>query len=63
MKKGQCSPIWNEELTFVESLPALCSTIQIQLKDKVSVTDDVVGTYYIDLMNISNTGTMGKLFI
>ncbi|XP_067936812.1 otoferlin-like [Watersipora subatra] len=61
VKKGQCTPVWNEELTFTESLPALCSTVQIQLRDKVSVTDDIIGTYYIDLMNISNTGTMGFL--
>ncbi|KAF6025306.1 hypothetical protein EB796_016391 [Bugula neritina] len=61
VKKGQCSPVWNEQLTFTEALPALCSTINIKLKDKASVTDDVIGIYHIDLMEISNTGTTGFL--
>ena len=62
MKKGQCSPVWNEELSFIEALPALCNTIQIQLKDNASVTDDFIGTYYIDLMSISEKtdGNTGK---
>ena len=62
VKKGQCSPVWNEELSFIEALPALCNTIQIQLKDNASVTDDIIGTYYIDLMSISDTtaGTTGQ---
>ena len=54
--------MWNEELSFIEALPALCNTIQIQLKDNASVTDDIIGTYYIDLMSISDTtaGTTGQ---
>ncbi|GFS11452.1 otoferlin [Elysia marginata] len=41
--------------------PPLCRRIKIQLRDSDSVNDDVIGTHFIDLSNISNEGEKGFL--
>lgn len=40
--------------------PPLCRRIQIQLRDKDKVNDDVIGTHYIDIAKISNEGEKGS---
>ncbi|XP_047135991.1 otoferlin isoform X1 [Hydra vulgaris] len=59
IKKHTYMPEWNEQITFSELFPPLCRRIKIQLKDGDSVTDEVVGTHFIDLAQISNDGANG----
>jgi len=56
VKKHTYEPEWNEQVTFAELFPPLCRRIKVQLKDSDSVTDEVVGTHFIDLSQISNDG-------
>lgn len=59
VKKGCYEPEWNEQIIFTEMFPPLCRRIQIQLRDKDKVNDDVIGTHYIDIAKISNEGEKG----
>ncbi|XP_041358290.1 otoferlin-like [Gigantopelta aegis] len=61
IKKGSYEPIWNEQIVFTEMFPPLCRRIKIQLRDNDSVNDDIIGTHFIDLSNISNAGEKGFL--
>lgn len=40
--------------------PPLCRRMRIQLRDSDRVNDDVIGTHFIDLTEISNDGERGK---
>lgn len=59
VKKGCYEPEWNEQIIFTEMFPPLCRRLQIQLRDKDKVNDDVIGTHYIDIAKISNEGEKG----
>ncbi|XP_065652286.1 otoferlin isoform X6 [Hydra vulgaris] len=48
------NPKWNEEIVFYELFPSLCRRIKIQLKDKDILKEEVIGTLWIDLSDISN---------
>ncbi|XP_065677935.1 otoferlin isoform X4 [Hydra vulgaris] len=48
------NPKWNEEIVFYELFPSLCRRIKIQLKDKDILREEVIGTLWIDLSDISN---------
>ena len=61
VKKGCYEPDWNEQIVFTEMFPPLCRRLQIQLRDKDKVNDDVIGTHYIDIAKISNEGEKGDL--
>ncbi|XP_056017603.1 otoferlin-like isoform X2 [Ostrea edulis] len=61
VKKGCYEPEWNEQIIFTEMFPPLCRRLQIQLRDKDKVNDDVIGTHYIDIAKISNEGEKGFL--
>jgi len=39
--------------------PPLCRRMKVQLKDSDSVSDEVIGTHFIDLSRISNDGANG----
>lgn len=41
--------------------PPLCQRIKIQLKDYDPVNSNVIGTYFLDLKEISNDGEKGSL--
>lgn len=60
VKKGSYEPIWNEQVVFTEMFPPLCRRIRIQLRDSDSVNDDVIGTHFMDLSQISNEGEKGE---
>ena len=60
VKKHRYEPKWNEQAVFSEMFPPLCRRFKIQLRDKDSVIDDVVGTHFVDLSKISNDGADGK---
>ncbi|KAK7100137.1 hypothetical protein V1264_023132 [Littorina saxatilis] len=61
VKKGAYEPIWNEQIVFTEMFPPLCRRIKIQLRDSDTVNDDVIGTHFVDLSQISNEGEKGFL--
>lgn len=63
VKKGCYEPEWNEQIIFTEMFPPLCRRLQIQLRDKDKVNDDVIGTHYIDIAKISNEGEKGKYML
>ncbi|XP_068680923.1 otoferlin-like isoform X6 [Montipora foliosa] len=56
VKKNTYEPMWNEQIVFSELFPPLCRRLKIQLKDSDSVSDEVIGTHFIDLSRISNDG-------
>ncbi|XP_068680925.1 otoferlin-like isoform X8 [Montipora foliosa] len=59
VKKNTYEPMWNEQIVFSELFPPLCRRLKIQLKDSDSVSDEVIGTHFIDLSRISNDGANG----
>ncbi|XP_068680919.1 otoferlin-like isoform X3 [Montipora foliosa] len=61
VKKNTYEPMWNEQIVFSELFPPLCRRLKIQLKDSDSVSDEVIGTHFIDLSRISNDGANGWL--
>ncbi|XP_020629755.1 otoferlin-like isoform X2 [Orbicella faveolata] len=61
VKKNTYEPKWNEQIVFSELFPPLCRRMKVQLKDSDSVSDEVIGTHFIDLSRISNDGANGWL--
>ncbi|XP_070555288.1 otoferlin-like isoform X9 [Ptychodera flava] len=61
VKKHQYYPIWNEQIVFTEMFPPLCRRMKLELRDKDSVLDDIIGTHFVDLSRISNEGECGFL--
>ncbi|XP_013379026.1 otoferlin isoform X3 [Lingula anatina] len=61
VQKGSYDPVWNEQVVFTEMFPPLCRRMQIQLRDNDSVQDDIIGTHFVDLSEISNEGQKGFL--
>ncbi|XP_076320149.1 otoferlin-like isoform X2 [Tachypleus tridentatus] len=61
VRKGSCSPVWNEQIVFTEMFPPLCQRMKIQVRDSDTVNDTVLGTQYIELSKISNEGENGFL--
>lgn len=59
VKKGCYELEWDEQIIFIEMFFFLCWRIQIQLRDKDKVNDDVIGIYYIDIVKILNEGEKG----
>ena len=53
--KNSYTPQYNEEISFTELYPPLCKRIKIELIDKDIGGDEIIGTTYIDLSQISNT--------
>ena len=62
VKRGCYEPVWNEQIVFTEMFPPLCRRIKVQLRDTNTggVLDDVIGTHFIDLAQISNEGEKGE---
>ena len=63
VRKGSYEPVWNEQIIFTEMFPPLCRRIKVQLRDSDTVNDDVIGTHFIDLSQVSNEGEKGRLCI
>ncbi|KAK6179510.1 hypothetical protein SNE40_011846 [Patella caerulea] len=61
VKRGSYEPVWNEQIVFTEMFPPLCRRFRIQIRDKDSVNDHIIGTHFIDLSQISNEGEKGFL--
>lgn len=52
--KNTYSPEFNQLITFTEFFPPLCKRIKIQLKDSDISKNEVIGTHYLDLDEISH---------
>ena len=53
-------PKWNEMLQFTELFPALSRRVQIQVRDD-GMQNAVIGTHFLNLPKISNSGDKGFL--
>ncbi|XP_076803747.1 otoferlin-like isoform X4 [Clavelina lepadiformis] len=61
VRKNCYEPCWNEQITFTELFPPLCKRIKIQIRDKDNLNNTVIGTTFIELEKISNSGDRGFL--
>ncbi|XP_071963772.1 otoferlin-like [Antedon mediterranea] len=61
VKKHSYEPDWNQEIVFTDLFPPLCKRMKIQVRDKYSIVDDVIGTHYIDLSKVSWSDDKGFL--
>ncbi|XP_033481553.1 fer-1-like protein 4 [Epinephelus lanceolatus] len=48
------SPVWNEEISFIEQFPPLAQRIRIQVLDDAKMGDIALATHYLDLQQISD---------
>ncbi|XP_034548431.1 fer-1-like protein 4 [Notolabrus celidotus] len=48
------SPVWNEEISFIEQFPPMAQRIRIQILDDAKMGDIALATHYLDLQQISD---------
>ncbi|KAG8007550.1 Fer-1-like protein 4, partial [Nibea albiflora] len=48
------SPVWNEEISFIEQFPPLAQRIRIQILDDAKMGDIALATHFLDLQKISD---------
>ncbi|XP_072296115.1 fer-1-like protein 4 [Eucyclogobius newberryi] len=48
------SPVWNEEILFIEQFPPLAQRIKIQILDDSKTGDVALATHFLDLQQISD---------
>uniref|UniRef100_A0AAV2MM10 C2 domain-containing protein n=1 Tax=Knipowitschia caucasica TaxID=637954 RepID=A0AAV2MM10_KNICA len=48
------SPVWNEEISFIEQFPPLAQRIRIQILDDAKTGDVALATHFLDLQQISD---------
>ncbi|XP_060713707.1 fer-1-like protein 4 [Tachysurus vachellii] len=53
------SPVWNEQISFIEQFPPLARRIKIQILDDANIGDVAVATHFLDLQQISNPNRNG----
>ena len=53
VQQNQYSPEWYEEIIFSEMFPPMCTKLKVELKDKHSLTSATIGTFSIDMNEIS----------
>ncbi|KAK3536663.1 hypothetical protein QTP86_015460, partial [Hemibagrus guttatus] len=53
------SPVWNEQISFIEQFPPLARRIKVQILDDANIVDVAVATYFLDLQQISNPNRNG----
>uniref|UniRef100_F6VBD0 C2 domain-containing protein n=1 Tax=Ciona intestinalis TaxID=7719 RepID=F6VBD0_CIOIN len=61
VRKNSYEPCWNEQIIFTELFPPLCKRIKVQIRDKDNLNNTVIGTTYISLDKIANSGDRGFL--
>uniref|UniRef100_H2Z080 C2 domain-containing protein n=1 Tax=Ciona savignyi TaxID=51511 RepID=H2Z080_CIOSA len=61
VRKNSYEPCWNEQIIFTELFPPLCKRIKVQIRDKDNINNTVIGTTYISLDKISNSGDRGNV--
>ncbi|XP_026202838.1 fer-1-like protein 4 [Anabas testudineus] len=53
------SPIWNEEISFIEQFPPLAQRIRVQVLDDAKMGDIALATHFLDLQQISDPTRKG----
>ncbi|XP_023143218.3 fer-1-like protein 4 isoform X3 [Amphiprion ocellaris] len=48
------SPVWNEEISFIEQFPPLAQRIKVQVLDDTKMGDIALATHFLDLQQISD---------
>ncbi|TKS70810.1 Fer-1-like protein 4 [Collichthys lucidus] len=48
------SPVWNEEISFIEQFPPLAQRIRVQVLDDAKMGDIALATHFLDLQKISD---------
>ncbi|XP_076599691.1 fer-1-like protein 4 [Chaetodon auriga] len=48
------SPVWNEEISFIEQFPPLSQRIRVQILDDAKMGDIALATHFLDLQQISD---------
>lgn len=48
------SPVWNEEISFIEQFPPLAQRIRVQILDDAKMGDIALATHFLDLQQISD---------
>uniref|UniRef100_A0A3B5ASK2 Fer-1-like protein 4 n=1 Tax=Stegastes partitus TaxID=144197 RepID=A0A3B5ASK2_9TELE len=48
------SPVWNEEISFIEQFPPLAQRIKVQILDDAKMGDIALATHFLDLQQISD---------
>ncbi|XP_068171710.1 fer-1-like protein 4 isoform X2 [Antennarius striatus] len=48
------SPVWNEEISFIEQFPPLAQRIKVQVLDDAKMGDIALATHFLDLQQISD---------
>ncbi|KAM9860161.1 fer-1-like protein 4 [Aulostomus maculatus] len=48
------SPVWNEEISFIEQFPPLAQRIRVQVLDDAKMGDIALATHFLDLQQISD---------
>ncbi|TNM89206.1 hypothetical protein fugu_005461 [Takifugu bimaculatus] len=48
------TPVWNEEISFIEQFPPLAQRIRVQILDDAKMGDIILATHFLDLQQISD---------
>ncbi|XP_043946076.1 fer-1-like protein 4 [Protopterus annectens] len=55
VESNTISPLWNEQITFVEMFPPLAGRIKLQVLDDANIGDVALATHFIELQQISDS--------
>ncbi len=56
------SPVWNEEISFIEQFPPLAQRIRVQILDDAKMGDIALATHFLDLQQISDPTRNGTTY-
>ncbi|XP_074595836.1 ferlin family C2 domain-containing myoferlin misfire [Brevipalpus obovatus] len=59
--KKNSSPVWNQQIIFLDSFPPFFQSIKIEIKDDELGTDSAIATHFVHLNDISSDGQDGYL--
>lgn len=60
MVTASSSPVWNEEISFIEQFPPLAQRIRVQILDDAKMGDVILATHFLDLQQISDPTRNGS---
>uniref|UniRef100_A0A4W3JUH3 Fer-1-like protein 4 n=1 Tax=Callorhinchus milii TaxID=7868 RepID=A0A4W3JUH3_CALMI len=56
VENNTTTPIWNEQISFIEMFPSYARRIKIQVIDDANINDVAIATHFINLEQISDCG-------
>lgn len=63
MESNTNSPVWNEQISFIEQFPPLARRIKVQVLDDANIGEVAVATHFLDLQQISNPNRNGNVLM